>query len=152
MSTTQLASRTITYTHRTPAHLPNHTLTFHKQSSKPGIGYATILPSPSSTVHGVLYYGLGKSDYENLDMYEGVAGGHYRRVLVHVVGGGGKVVEAVTYFAGEGFVREGLRPSREYLGRLLEGADMLPVEYVEGLRAVKVGWVPKSKQSARTFR
>ena len=50
-----------------------------------------------------------------------------------VGGPAGAAVEAVTYVALR--TREGLRPTREYLGHLLAGRDLLPRDYVERLMA-----------------
>jgi hypothetical protein len=69
-----------------------------------------------------------------LDVWEGVAGGHYERRAVPVVRADtGETVEAVTYIAL--LVGEGLRPTRDYLGHLLAGRDLLPQKYWEWLKA-----------------
>ncbi len=69
-----------------------------------------------------------------LDGYEGVAGGHYeRRNVPFVRADTGATVEAVTYVAL--LVGEALRPTRDYLGQLLAGRDLLPPDYCARLGA-----------------
>ncbi len=45
----------------------------------------------------------------------------------------GETIEAATYVAL--LVGQGLRPTRDYLGHLLAGRDLLPADYWESLRA-----------------
>jgi hypothetical protein len=72
--------------------------------------------------------------FEVLDYWEGVAGGHYERRTVPVRRSDtGEVVAAITYVAL--LVGEGLKPTREYLGHLLAGRDLLPAEYWDRLCA-----------------
>ena len=47
--------------------------------------------------------------------------------------GSGETVDAVVYVALK--IGEGLKPTREYLGHLLAGKDLLPVDYWERLNA-----------------
>jgi hypothetical protein len=69
-----------------------------------------------------------------LDEWEGVAGGHYARMNAAVVRtDDGTTVEAVTYVALK--TGDGLRPTREYLGHLLAGRDLLPADYCRRLAA-----------------
>ena len=65
-----------------------------------------------------------------------MAGGHYERRIVPVVRADtGETVDAVTYVAL--LVGEELRPTRDYLGHLLAGRDLLPDEYSAWLGATK---------------
>jgi len=83
-------------------------------------------------VHGTLNR-MPDAGLAVLDIWEGVAGGHYKRRTVPVVRADtGETVEAVTYIALK--VGEGLRPTREYLGHLLAGKDLLPAAYWEKLK------------------
>ena len=69
-----------------------------------------------------------------LDHWEGVADGHYERRTVPVVRTDtGETVEAITYVAL--MTGEGLRPTRDYLGHLLAGRDLLPSDYWDRLGA-----------------
>ena len=83
-------------------------------------------------VHGTLNQ-MPEAGLTVLDIWEGVAGGHYKRQTVPVVRADtGETVEAVTYIALK--VGEGLRPTREYLEHLLAGKDLLPAAYWEKLK------------------
>ncbi|MCX8189580.1 MAG: gamma-glutamylcyclotransferase, partial [Nitrososphaeria archaeon] len=46
----------------------------------------------------------------------------------------GEQLEAVTYVANPRKIKDGLKPSREYLNHLLKGCDLLSKEYCEKLR------------------
>lgn len=109
-------------------------LTFDKQGkAPPGAGAGNIVPAAGEVVYGTLN-ALPPKGFEVLDVYEGVAGGHYERRWVPVVHmDSGETVEAITYVALK--VGAGLKPTRAYLGRLLAGRDLLPADYWERLRA-----------------
>jgi gamma-glutamylcyclotransferase len=109
-------------------------LAFNKRARLPlGAGAGNIVPAAGAVVHGTLNL-LPAKGFEILDRYEGVAGGHYVRRLVPVVrADSGATIEAVTYVAL--LVGEELRPTRDYLGHLLAGRDLLPVDYYERLGA-----------------
>ncbi|KAG5479971.1 hypothetical protein LSCM1_06390 [Leishmania martiniquensis] len=47
---------------------------------------------------------------------------------------------------------EEVLPSREYLSRVLEGADILPLEYVEGIRATQTNPLPSPRQEKRLLK
>ncbi|MFI5000438.1 MAG: gamma-glutamylcyclotransferase [Reyranellales bacterium] len=109
-------------------------LVFNKQARGPaGAGAGNIVPAAGDVVYGTLN-ALPPEGFEILDRWEGVAGGHYERRTVPVVRmDTGAAVEAITYVAL--LVGEGLRPTRDYLGHLLAGSDLLPADYCERLRA-----------------
>ena len=109
-------------------------LAFNKRARlPPGAGAGNIVPAPGEVVHGTLNL-LPPKGFEILDRYEGVAGGHYERRLVPVVrADSGATIEAVTYVAL--LVGEELRPTRDYLGHLLAGRDLLPADYCARLGA-----------------
>jgi cation transport regulator ChaC len=109
-------------------------LAFNKRARlPPGAGAGNIVPAPGKVVHGTLNL-LPPKGFEILDRYEGVAGGHYERRLVPVVrADSGVPIEAVTYVAL--LVGEELRPTRDYLGHLLAGRDLLPADYCARLGA-----------------
>jgi len=96
-----------------------------------GAGAGNIVVAPGEVVHGMLNL-LSSRGFEVLDRYEGVAGGHYERRTVPVVRADtGVTVDAIAYVAL--LVDEGLRPTRDYLGHLLAGQDLLPVDYCRWL-------------------
>jgi cation transport regulator ChaC len=110
-------------------------LAFNKRARlPPGAGAGNIVPAAGEIVHGTLNL-LPPEGFEILDRYEGVAGGHYERRFLPVVRADtGATVEAVTYVAllvGD----EALRPTRDYLGHLLAGRDLLPDDYCAWLGA-----------------
>ena len=107
-------------------------LAFNKRGRTPvGAGAGNIVLAPGEAVYGTLNL-LPAKGFEVLDRYEGVAGGHYERRIVPVVRGDtGEAVEAITYVAR--LVADGLRPTRDYLGHLLAGRDLLPADYFRRL-------------------
>lgn len=109
-------------------------LTFDKIARTPaGSGAGNIVIAPDGVVHGTLNE-LPPAGFDVLDVWEGVAGGHYERRTVSVVRTDtGKTVEAITYVAL--LVGKGLRPTRDYLAHLLAGRDLLPADYWQRLKA-----------------
>jgi cation transport regulator ChaC len=109
-------------------------LAFNKRARTPvGAGAGNIMPAAGKAVHGTLNL-LPPRGFEVLDRYEGVAAGHYERRIVPVVRADtGATVEAITYVAL--LVGEELRPTRDYLGHLLAGRDLLPADYYDRLGA-----------------
>ena len=109
-------------------------LTFDKAARAPaGAGAGNVVPAPGEVVHGTLN-AMPAAGLEVLDVYEGVADGHYERRTMPVVRADtGRTVDAVTYVALK--TAAGLKPTRAYLGHLLAGRDLLPPDYFERLRA-----------------
>lgn len=109
-------------------------LTFDKAARTPaGAGAGNIVPAPGEAVHGTLN-AMPAAGLTVLDGFEGVTGGHYERRTMPVVRADtGESVEAVTYVALKTGV--GLKPTREYLGHLLAGRDLLPADYFKRLMA-----------------
>jgi len=122
------------------ARLPDYELVFDKKSSKPGVGFANIRPQDptkkKSRVEGVVFV-IPEEDVIKLDKFEG-APNHYRRTQIKVRLGSGKVVDAITYIANPEQVREGLRPSQEYMERVLKAAKKyLPFSYQRRLKNIE---------------
>lgn len=114
------------------ATMPDRVLRFHKLLDE-GSGAADLVErDPCSVlpaVHGVVWRVTSRG-LRRLDMYEGVAWGHYRRVRERLAMLTGEIVEAWVYLAEPQWVLRGLRPSRHYLRYLLDGAcQFLPGEY-----------------------
>lgn len=109
-------------------------LTFDKLARGPkGAGAGNIVAVPGAAVHGTLN-AMPPAGLTVLDVWEGVDGGHYERRIVPVRRTDtGETVEAVTYVALK--TGEGLKPTREYLGHLLAGRDLLPTDYWAWLNA-----------------
>jgi cation transport regulator ChaC len=108
-------------------------LVFNKIARSPeGAAAGNIVEAPGEAVHGTLNR-MPDAGLAVLDLWEGVAGGHYQRRAVPVVRADtGATVEAVTYVALR--VGEGLKPTRDYLSHLLAGKDLLPAAYWEKLK------------------
>ncbi len=99
----------------------------------PGAGAGNIIATPGGVVYGILNE-MPDAGLAVLDVWEGVARGHYERRLLPVVcTDTGATVEAVAYVALK--VGKGLKPTREYLGHFLAGGDLLPTDYREWLAA-----------------
>jgi gamma-glutamylcyclotransferase len=105
------------------ASLFNYELKFNKVSKQGAV--ANISPCKDSVVEGVLY------DVENLfllDKYEGYPK-HYTRVIMRI-----ENVDAWIYIANSEYIKEGLRPDKEYLNHLLEGKEYLSELYYDKLK------------------
>lgn len=133
----RMKSRGIARGERIGGRLDGWRLTFDKLVTRPGAprgaGAGNIVEAPGEVVHGTLNL-LPAQGFDALDVHEGVANGHYQRRTVPVVrADNGETVEAITYVALK--LGTGLRPTRDYLGYLLAGGDLLPADYLERLKA-----------------
>ena len=125
MDIDRINKRCIQYKHREKALLKGYKLIFDKKNdSIYGASYANITIDPSEYVEGVLYSGL--SSFKELDYYEGVHSGHYRREKILLTN---PKIEVYTYFACEDKREEGLKPSEDYLAHLLSAKEFLSEEY-----------------------
>jgi len=124
---------------RVRADLPGFRLVFNKADpAQPGAGRANLVGDPRETVQGALYE-LNDTDIDRLDAAEGVREGRYFRATLLVRRAtDGALVEAQVYVGTSRGVRNDLRPTREYLTRILAGRDLLDVEYADSLAAVPV--------------
>ena len=129
----RLKERAVQRGPRIAGRLDGWRLAFNKIARSPeGAAAGNIVEAPGEVVHGTLNQ-MPDAGLAVLDIWEGVAGGHYKRRTVPVVRADtGETVGAVTYIALK--VGEGLRPTREYLGHLLAGKDLLPAAYWEKLK------------------
>lgn len=122
MDSERMKKRGVNYSRRECAFLKGHKLVFNKLVSyNPQEGYANIVPDENDMVEGVLYE-ISDSDLSKLDKYEGYPN-HYGRIRVTVQLDDDQEVEAVIYIAQPDKVREGLKPSREYLKHLIIGGE-----------------------------
>jgi len=129
----------VTFRSRVRADLPGFRLAFNKADpTQPGAGRANIVGDPRETVQGALY-DLNDADIERLDEAEGVGEGRYFRATLLVRrAADGTLVEAQVYVGTSRGVRSDLRPTREYLTRILAGRDLLDGEYADKLAALPV--------------
>jgi len=129
----RLAQKGVAMGARIGGRLDGWQLAFNKIRQDKGSGAGNILVAPGKVVHGTLN-ALPDAGFDVLDVWEGVAAGHYeRRTLPVVRADTGETVEAIAYVAL--MVKEGLKPTREYLGHLLAGRDLLPADYWAWLEA-----------------
>lgn len=118
---------------REAATLSGYRLVFNVNWNNDGFGYGNIEPDVNSTVHGALYT-WEPGSLEKLDV-DHVKRGHFKRVTLEVRRANGETVEAVGFMANKEFLKEGLKPSKEYLSEILEGEDIVPPNYYTFLKS-----------------
>ncbi|KIH77670.1 Cation transport regulator ChaC [Geoalkalibacter ferrihydriticus] len=112
-----LAQRGVSFSRVCTGKIRGMRLVFHKPGED-GSGKADIQDHRGSVAEGVIY-DVPEESLANLDVYEGVDKGHYRRQLIKVQTFKGEL-ECVVYRAAK--FKNGLKPSRQYLGALIRGA------------------------------
>lgn len=133
MNPERMIERGVSFTSRERAVLKGWRLKFNKVSSiNAREGYANIERDDNSVVEGILYT-IEDKDIEKLDTFEGYPK-HYNRVVLKVKKDNGEEVEALVYIANPDKVKDGLKPSKEYLNHLLRGCDLLSENYCNMLR------------------
>ena len=120
------------------ARLRGWRLIFDKPPLLPmGEAMANIVEEPGAEVFGVAY-AVSAGDLAHIELTEGVLIGNYRRVEVTVetIDAGAGTFAAITLASDRRDPT--LRPSRRYMGIVIEGAEMhgLPASWLEWLRAV----------------
>lgn len=112
-------------------------LVFDKRSSiEPFVGYANIRKDVDSRVEGTLNE-LDDLALALLDRIELVPS-QYRRDLIEVHDSAtGEPVLAFAYLGQPDVLDDKVRPTREYVARLLRAADVLPPGYISMLMAVE---------------
>lgn len=133
----RLQARCPSATCRGVGSLEDHTLVFPRRSEVLKCGVAGVQAATGERVFGVVYH-LSAADLRRLDQFEGTSSGAYQREEVDILLPDGSTQRAFVYIATDTGRR--YRPSREYLGFLIEGAEEhnLPPEYVERLRRVPI--------------
>lgn len=121
------------------ARLAGYRVVFNKLG-KDKTGKANLEPDGGRVVWGVVYL-CNPAALKEMDKSEGVACGHYHRAEVEVECDSGEMLEAVTYIAGESYVRSSLTPAPEYLERIIRGAcdHGLPEEYIQEVQRAAQG-------------
>ena len=111
--------------------LNRYELRFNKRSVHDEYGRANLIVDPRATTEGVLFE-LTDEQFTQMDRKEG--SGYQRHDIAVQVGGNTR--KAQTYFATAEFVVDGLHPSNEYLGHILDGAHehRLSEAYIEKIR------------------
>jgi gamma-glutamylcyclotransferase (GGCT)/AIG2-like uncharacterized protein YtfP len=132
-----MRTKGVAFLSRRAAWLPDYGLRFDKRALRPGspegVGYANIAPAPGQFVEGALYE-LAEGALPRLDHSERHPH-HYRRAGVEVTADG-VTHTAFAYRAHPDKTAPGLAPSRDYLDRLLAGADLFSPAYRARLEAV----------------
>ena len=128
----RMRKRKINFSKREHAILEGRRLKFNKVASEnPNMGYANIEKSNENVVEGILYT-INDTDIDYLDTYEGYPK-HYIRENVKVKLDNIKE-ESIIYIANTNKVRDGLKPSKDYLNHLLKGCDLLSDKYCKELK------------------
>ncbi|MFX1380092.1 MAG: gamma-glutamylcyclotransferase family protein [Promethearchaeota archaeon] len=76
------------------------TLVNYRKIEPPSLGFPFIIKDDNSSVKGEVYYGVGKSLINQIDMIEG-EGKLYHRILIKVNLEDGRETEAYTYYPSE---------------------------------------------------
>jgi len=133
MNPDRMNSRMIYYSKREHGILIGWKLKFNKISNNNyNIGYANIEQDESGIVEGILYK-IKDSDLKKLDIYEGCPN-HYYHKQVKIKLDDEQIVEATTYIAQPSKIKNGLKPSKEYLRHLLKGNDFITIDYYKKLK------------------
>jgi len=130
-----MKDRKVNFKKRELATLKNYELCFNKQSSRnPEEGYANLSPEEDTVIEGVLYE-INDEDIVKLDRFEGYSN-HYDKKTIEVKLKSGKEVYALVYIAQPDKIKEGLKPTKEYLNHLKERQDLISEEYNNSLQSV----------------
>ncbi len=139
MDAEQMRTRGADFTERSRANLQGFVLTFNKIAGgtdpKQGEGKGNVAPHADGVVEGALYAILD-AGLKSLDRREGYPS-HYSRTVLKVRRDDGTEVEAWVYIAQPNMVKEGLRPTKEYLRRYLNGKDLLSAKYFQKLQGTE---------------
>lgn len=132
MDEATLAARGVEFTKVCTGKVRQLRLAFQKPGAD-GTGRADLKDDQGGVTEGVVY-DVPEVTLANLDVYEGVDKGHYRRQAVTVQTPRGEL-ECVLYRAAK--FKGGLKPSPEYLQTIVRGAEAhrLSPEYITFLRS-----------------
>jgi len=137
MDPNRMKSRGANFTSREHAVLAGYSLHFNKEaqgfSAKPGEGKGNIMPQVGQNVEGALYE-IAESGISYLDKCEGFPK-HYDKITVTVELDDGTKVDTITYIAKPDKIKNGLKPTREYLSHYLKGKDILTNDYYHKLES-----------------
>jgi len=112
-----------------------------------GEAFANIVPDADAAVLGVLYE-LPRTDWEHVELTEGVRIGNYRSVMVRASSLARPAFEVDPFALTSDRRDPSLGPSERYMACLIAGAEEhgLPAEYVAFLRAVPAR--PETREAA----
>ncbi len=136
MDSQRMNKRHVSFSQRVHAVLKGYTLAFNKVASDdPREGKANIVPKIDGIVEGVLYE-IPESDLPKLNIHEGFPR-HYYHKTVTVQTDSDASFNSLTYVAQPDKIREGLKPTREYLGHLIAAQDILTKTYIKKLESLE---------------
>ncbi len=137
MDRERMAKRGVKIISETKAILEGWKLIFNKAATE-YCSYANIEGDDSSKVYGVLYE-IDDKDIEKLDRYEGCPD-HYERKTMVVVNNKINKIKAEVYVATPKKIKPNLKPLKDYLRRLMEGAKQhgFPKGIIESLEKTGV--------------
>lgn len=135
MNEERMKERGVQFSKREHAVLEGWKLKFNKIASDKVTGYANIEIDASSNIEGILYT-ISDKGIKKLDIFEGYPT-HYNRISVSVKLDNGKEAEAIVYVAQPDKIKEGLKPTKEYLNHLIKGSGILSLKYSEMLKKIK---------------
>jgi cation transport regulator ChaC len=132
MDEVTLAARGVQFSRVCTGKVRNLRLCFQKPGED-GTGKADLKDDRGAVTEGVVY-DVPEASLANLDVYEGVDKGHYRRQTVTVQTPRGEL-ECVLYRAAK--FKGGLKPSPPYLQTIIRGAEAhrLSEDYLTFLRS-----------------
>ena len=137
MDSKRLDERNVKYGLIGKAILSNYKLLFNKKSKKnPEVGFANVSECLGSNVEGILY-SISKESMLKLDKFEGFPE-HYRREFLNIlVPECDCEIHAITYIANDHWIADNLRPTTEYIDRLLEAKNYLSDSYYNYILSFK---------------
>jgi cation transport regulator ChaC len=132
MDEATLTARGVSFTKVCTGKVRQLRLSFQKPGED-GTGKADLKDDKGGVTEGVVY-DVPEASLANLDVYEGVDRGHYRRQTVTVQTPRGEM-ECVTYRAAK--FKGGLKPSPDYLQNIVRGAEAhrLSPDYITYLKS-----------------
>ena len=151
MSLEQLCVRVGLPKRRVAASLPHYRFVINKNGTKSEVGYANVEPKEGAMVFGIALL-LVKSQGDRMDLFEGGYCRVEEEVLLYNARDFEAPVErvrAVVYVASGKACGDNLLPSAQYMGRILEGEDLLPSWYVRELRELPLCGCISPRQEQR---
>lgn len=132
LDTKRMIERGVVFTSREFGILKDYKLVFNKKSSKNNSkeGYANVVKSKGSIVEGGIYE-VTEESILLLDKYESFPK-HYTREYLDIETSD-RTIRCIVYVATPEKVMDGLKPSKEYFSKILEGKDLFTEEYFNNL-------------------
>jgi len=133
----RMIERGVVFTSRQFGILKDYKLVFNKKSSKNNFkeGYANVVKSKGSIVEGGIYE-ITEESISLLDKYEGYPT-HYSREYIDIEASD-RTIRCIVYVATSEKLQEGLKPSKEYFSKILEGKDLFTEEYFNNLNKTEL--------------